>query len=146
MKTVCADHKPTGHRDNLPAWCDNCGLTQHYKIPLKTDGEEVDMADNIKGIPFSSADEGIDFLDKAKRLVRRQYNEAGIGTPRGEEIIPLHENETYVVWFTFILGNWKAIISTSRPDGRIYEVTYNKIRDEAYVDTYLKTHNTVWMD
>lgn len=101
------------------------------------------MADNIKGIPFSSDDEGTDFILRAKELVRHNYNALGIGTPRGHVIRPLEMNEIYVVWFAFVLGNWKALISTSRPDGRIWEVSFNKANGESYVDSYLKTHNTV---
>lgn len=97
--------------------------------------------DSIKGIPFSSADEGIDFVSRAKILVRKQYNVYGIGTPRGELIQPISLEEIYVVWFAFVLGNWKAFISTSRPDGRVWEVTHNKEKNETYVDSYLKTHN-----
>lgn len=55
---------------------------------------------------------------------------------------PPHENFTaYIVWFCFILGGWKALVSTTLPDGRYYEVTYNKEKKEAYIDTYKKTHN-----
>lgn len=99
------------------------------------------MADNLKGIPFSSDDEGIDFPTKAKRLVRHQINVVGIGTPRTEKINQISIDEIYVVWFAYVMGQWKAILSTSRPDGRIWEVTYNRAREEVYVDTYLKTHN-----
>lgn len=104
------------------------------------------MADNLKGIPFSSDDEGVDFILQAKELVRHNYNTLGIGTPRGRDIEPLEMNEIYVVWFAFVLGNWKALISTSRPDGRIWEVSHNKAKGESYVDSYLKTHNTVVPD
>lgn len=99
------------------------------------------MADNLKGIPFSSDDEGIDFPTRAKAYVAHQYNESGIGTPRGQKIDPLKMEEIYVVWFAFVRGNWKALISTSRPDGRIYEVSYSRETGETFVDTYLKTHN-----
>ena len=50
-------------------------------------------------------------------------------------------DDVYVVWYCFILGGWKALISTTLPDGRYYEVTYNKNKGEVYLDTYLKTHN-----
>ena len=56
-------------------------------------------------------------------------------------------DEVYVVWFAYILGNWKALCSTSLPDGRYYEVTFKRENDGsdgpacAYVDTYIKTHN-----
>jgi hypothetical protein len=105
------------------------------------------MADNLKGIPFSSHDEGIDFPKVAKRLVREQINVAGIGTPRGQKINPIGLNEIYVVWFAYILGNWKAILSTSRPDGRIWEVTHKAEHDGSdgpavtFIDSYIKTHN-----
>lgn len=47
----------------------------------------------------------------------------------------------YVVWFCFILGGWKALVSSTEADGRYYEVTFNKMTEEVYVDTYRKTHN-----
>lgn len=49
--------------------------------------------------------------------------------------------EIYVVWFTFILGNWKALVSTSLPDGMYYEVTYNACKGETYLDAYKKFKN-----
>lgn len=107
------------------------------------------MADNLKGIPFSSDDEGIDFPMKAKLCVLHNYNEYRIGTRRGDKLVPLKLEEVYVVWFAFVRGNWKAILSTSRADGRIYEVSYKRENDGSdgpeslVVDTYLKTHNTV---
>lgn len=100
------------------------------------------MTDNLKGIPFSSDDEGIDFPMRAKQAVLHAY-----GTeidPRGDA---LRLDEIYVVWFAFVRGNWKAILSTSRPDGRIYEVSYKRDNDGSdgpeslVVDSYLKTHN-----
>lgn len=99
------------------------------------------MADNLKGIPFSSDDEGVDYPRHAKLLVQEQINEAGIGTARGEPIVEISLQEIYVVWFAFTLGSWKAILSTSRPDGRIWEVTHNREKNVTYVDSYLKTHN-----
>jgi len=61
--------------------------------------------------------------------------------------ITFAEDEVYVVWFTYTLGNWKALCSTTLPDGRYYEVTFNKAQNEAYIDTYLKVDNTaVQMD
>ena len=51
--------------------------------------------------------------------------------------------DVYVVWFCFILGGWKALISTTMPDGLYFEVTYNKGKDETYLDVYRKTENIV---
>ena len=51
--------------------------------------------------------------------------------------------DVYIVWFTFVLGNWKAMISTTLPDGMYYEVTYNGVKDEFYLDAYKKFHHVV---
>ena len=90
------------------------------------------MADNLKGIPFSSGDEGIDLPTMAKRVVFDQARKLGV---------ELGEGDVYVVWFAYTLGNWKALCSTTEPDGRYYEVTYNKEKNLGFVDTYVKTHN-----
>lgn len=51
------------------------------------------------------------------------------------------EDEVYVVWYAFTLGNWKALVSTTLPDGMYYEVTYNKAKGETYLDAYKKWDN-----
>lgn len=54
---------------------------------------------------------------------------------------PPKKVETYIVWFCFILGGWKALVSTDLPDGMYYEVTYNKGANEIYLDAYKKFDN-----
>jgi hypothetical protein len=95
------------------------------------------MADNLKGIPFNSADEGRDIPSLAKVIVFDQASVLGVH----KEHPTFSLDEVYVVWFAYTLGNWKALCSTSLPDGRYYEVTFNKERNVAFVDTYRKTHN-----
>lgn len=51
------------------------------------------------------------------------------------------EFEVYVVWQCYILGNAKWLLSTTLPDGMYYEVTYNKAKDEFYLDAYKKFEN-----
>ena len=51
--------------------------------------------------------------------------------------------EVYVVWFTKALDNWKALLSTTLPDGMYYELTYNGAKDELYFDAYKKFENRV---
>lgn len=95
------------------------------------------MADNLKGIPFSSEDEGLDVPSFAKRVV---YDQAiALGVKKDHPTFSI--DEVYVVWFCYTLGNWKALCSTSLPDGRYHEVTYSKERGVGFVDTYRKTHN-----
>ena len=45
-------------------------------------------------------------------------------------------DDVYVVWFCYILGGWKALVSTPVKDGRYYEVTHNHEKNENYVDIY----------
>lgn len=52
------------------------------------------------------------------------------------------DTEFYVVWFSFTLGNWKALVSSTASDGRYYEITHRVNSGRVFVDTYLKTHNT----
>lgn len=52
-----------------------------------------------------------------------------------------HKDEVYVVWWAKILQNWKCLVSTTLPDGRYYEVTYNGDRNECYLDVYQKQDN-----
>lgn len=50
--------------------------------------------------------------------------------------------DIYVVWQCYILGNWKAMLSTNHSgDGLYFEVTYNKQKKELYVDAYYKADN-----
>jgi hypothetical protein len=45
-------------------------------------------------------------------------------------------DEVYVVQFFYILGNWKALVSTTLPDGMYYEVSYEKSRGVARLEAY----------
>ena len=50
-------------------------------------------------------------------------------------------DDVYIVWFCKTLQNWKALLSTTLPDGMYYEVTYNGDKKEVYLDTYKKFEN-----
>ena len=56
--------------------------------------------------------------------------------------VEFSKDDVYVVWFAYTLGNWKALISTKLPDGMYYEVTYNGVKSEVYIDAYKKWDNT----
>lgn len=49
--------------------------------------------------------------------------------------------DVYCVWFSYILGNAKCLISTTRPDHRYYELTYDSNSLQVYVDAYVKVNN-----
>ena len=75
------------------------------------------------------------FLAKAKELVR------DYATQHLDKSDKVPDFDVYAVWDCFILGNIKALISTTLPDGMYYEVTYNRARDEIYFDAYKKFEN-----
>lgn len=51
--------------------------------------------------------------------------------------------ECFIVWYNFTLGNAKALISTYRPDHMYYEMTYNREKNELYIDAYVKVKHDV---
>lgn len=59
---------------------------------------------------------------------------------------PIPEYDVYVVWFCKTLQNWKALVSSTLPDGMYYEVTHNGDQRETYVDSYKKFDNQVVPD
>ena len=54
---------------------------------------------------------------------------------------PIPRFDVFIVWQCYILGNAKWLLSTTLPDGMYYEVTYNKAKDEFYLDAYKKFEN-----
>lgn len=96
---------------------------------------------------LSSVDEqkGIQPITRAVELVRQQIQE----NARETRDRWLREDELptiYVVTFTYILGGWKAMVSTSWSDGHYYEVTYNAQKLETYIDRYSKDYNVCVVD
>lgn len=58
----------------------------------------------------------------------------------------LPDYKEFIVWKAKILQNWKYLISTDIPDGRYYELTYNGLYHEWYLDVYRKEKNQKFMD
>ena len=76
-----------------------------------------------------------EFIAKAKSLVEGYAKEH---LDKSDTIPPF---EVFVVWNAYILGNIKALLSTTLFDGMYYEVTYNKEKNEIYFDAYKKFEN-----
>ena len=77
---------------------------------------------------------------KATRIVKE------IIEKRLDKSDPVPDYEVYVVWFCKTLQNWKALLSSTLPDGMYYEITHNGDRGETYVDSYKKIDNQVVPD
>jgi hypothetical protein len=53
-------------------------------------------------------------------------------------------DDVYVVSFEYVLGHWKAFVSTTLPDGMYYEVTHNSAKRETYLTSYKQwAHSTI---
>jgi hypothetical protein len=76
---------------------------------------------------------------QAKQLVVDNYN-AHHDTAKTPQMTT---EAVQIVWFTYTLGNWKAIVSPVNFKGMLWEVTYNFNRSEAYIDVYRKLNNVV---
>lgn len=75
------------------------------------------------------------FIEKAKELVANYAKEH---IDKTDTVPPF---DVFVVWNAYILGNIKALLSTTLCDGMYYEVTYNKAKNEIYFDAYKKFEN-----
>ena len=77
-------------------------------------------------------------LDTASKIV---YDHVKARLEKTDTHVTFGPDEVYVVWFSKTLQNWKALLSTTLPDGMYYEVTFNGDAREAYVDAYKKFEN-----
>lgn len=76
-----------------------------------------------------------EFIEKATKLVADYASEH---LDKSDTVPPF---DVFVVWNSYILGNIKAMLSTTLFDGMYYEVTYNKAKNEIYFDAYKKFEN-----
>ena len=77
------------------------------------------------------------FLNLVKKIVCDYTNEHLDVTDSRQ----ITTDEVYVVWFCKTLQNWKALASTTVPDGMYYELTLNGDKNELYLDAYKKFEN-----
>lgn len=87
--------------------------------------------------------EGSTLQDKARQCVF-EYIKPKL--EKTDDHVTFNEEDVYIVIFSYILGNWKALVSTTLPDGMYYEVTYNKAKRETYIDAYKKFDNVCITD
>ena len=81
----------------------------------------------------------VTWVEKCKELVKDYVNNH-LDRTDGVEITA---DDVYIVWQVKVLQNWKALVSTTLPDGMYYELTHNGDKNETYVDCYKKWDNFV---
>ena len=77
------------------------------------------------------------FFELVKSVVRDYANEH-LDKTDGKQITT---EDVFVVWYCKTLQNWKALASTTLPDGMYYVLTLNGDRAELYLDAYKKFEN-----
>ena len=80
--------------------------------------------------------------DRFRQLVADYYNEHACPTDR----VQITADDVYVVWSCKTLQNWKAMLSTTVPDGMYYELTYDGDKGLTYVDAYKKWEQVIVED
>lgn len=78
-----------------------------------------------------------EFIQKVKEEVCKYANEH-LDKSDGKQITA---DDVYIVWFAYTLGYQKALASTTLFDGMYYEATYNRDKNEMYLDAYKKFEN-----
>lgn len=79
----------------------------------------------------------MDYQKIARKIVLNYANEHLDKTDN----VQITLDNVFIVWFCKTLQNWKALVSTTLPDGMYYEVTYNGNNKEIYLDAYKKFEN-----
>ena len=79
----------------------------------------------------------MDYQKIARKIVLDYANEHIDKTDNAQITL----DDVYIVWFCETLQNWKALLSTTLPDGMYYEVTYDGDKKEVYFDAYKKFEN-----
>ena len=76
-------------------------------------------------------------FNKFREYVVAHYNgEKDVSSPE------ITLDDVFIVWACKTLQNWKALISTTVPDGMYYELTYDGDKDVTYFDAYKKWKHT----
>ena len=85
----------------------------------------------------------IPLQEKARNIV---YDYVKAHLEKTDTHVTFGHDEVYVVWFAKTLQNWKALLSTTLPDGMYYELTYDGDEQRAYLDAYKKFDNVTIPD
>ena len=82
----------------------------------------------------------VEFVRYCKQAVVDYFNSQVDSTDKNGKIT---EDHVFIVWSCKTLQNWKALLSTTIPDGMYYEFTYDGNVGLAYLDAYKKWKTVV---
>ncbi len=80
-------------------------------------------------------------MDRLTRAIALVYTYVKDHLEKTDTHVTFGIDEVYIVWFCYTLGGWKSLLSTTLPDGMYYEVTYDKVKRQTYIDAYKKFEN-----
>lgn len=81
-----------------------------------------------------------EFMAMAINAVISYFNSQSDATDKNGQI---DIENVFIVWMCKTLQNYKALLSTTIPDGMYYEFTWNGDKEEGYLDAYKKWKNVV---
>lgn len=120
-----------------------CGISQHdhgtachFTCPT-CEGREVPKFEVAGTFKTGAVTESVDHVAGGKKMLAEYINDQ----LEKQDRFQIDESYIYVVWFSYVLGDWKMIASTSLPDRMYYEVTHSESKGETYIDAYLKVDN-----
>ncbi len=77
------------------------------------------------------------FTKICKKLVRDYFN---LNVDKSDNF-KIKTSDVFIVWSCKTLQNNKVLASTTVPDNKYYEITYNGDKKEIYFDAYIKLQN-----
>lgn len=80
-------------------------------------------------------------LSLQDRARRRVYEYVRDRLDKTDPHVVFGEDCVDVAWFSKTLRNWKALVTTTLPDGMYYEVTHDGDKQATYIDAYKKFDN-----
>lgn len=81
-----------------------------------------------------------EFIRSAKHWVLQEAKQGLDPTDKVELNV---NDDVYVVTYSFVLWNHKALLSTTLPDGKYYEVTLDAATGKMYIDCYVRIKQNV---
>lgn len=100
--------------------------------------KDSSMDDLSKTESLSKVFRAMPYQEQAKFLV---FDYIRHHLDKSDKDFGFSNNDVYVVWWSKTLQNWKALLSSTLPDGMYYEVTFDGDKNQAYLDAYKKFDN-----